>query len=1093
MAIARFVSQCSRVFSLLVAAIALTLPRPLLANPSDTSSQGTAAAPIPFSELGAKATAEYHGDALGITATTEGAELRTRFQQLSGLATREGLWLQSTEKEGGRLRLIAHALGRENAAGTPSTLLIPLPSTGTVAVGDKVVVFARPGLTEEYSVSVDGLRQDFVIAERPTGGGDLRVELALTGARAEVAASGVKLTLEGSLRELAYTRLRVVDAAGRDLAASLEVLASNRLGIRVADDAAVYPIRIDPTFSDADWVSLNPSGISGAYGEVYAIVVDPMGTLYIGGSFEFVGTGFASGVAKWDGTRWSALGDGANQGVNGFVFALALSGSDLYVGGGFTSAGGQPANRIAKWDTRTASWSALGEVSNQGVNSSVRSAVLALAVSGSELYVGGGFTSAGGRPANNIAKWDTRTASWSTLGEAANQGVNSSVRALAVSGSDLYAGGLFTSADGISANGIAKWETRTASWSALGEGANQGVSGSVLALAVSGSNLYVGGDFTSAGGISANSIAKWDASTASWSALGEGVDHYGVFALATDSANHLFVGGNFFTAGNKVSPFIAQANLTPAAPEIAVLGNGAEIANGDTTPSRDDHTDFGSHGIAEGPLSRTFTLLNSGTAPLTVTAISPGGPDAALFTVSGLGFPATLAPAETRTFTVTFTPTTPGTFTAMLSIVNDDDDENPYQFTVRATRLNSPAVARDDSFSVLAGTPVVIPISALLANDSDPDGSPLSLVDVGALSSPGHPDDVVTRDGSTLRLTAPSDDVSEASFTYRISDGASESIATVHLHLESVPLVYEGFNYPVGEHLAAPAFTNLEPEKNGGFGWAGPWTTTKSILVFPISDSSLVPPVTGLPVSGGAAVSLGSASRPIRPIGIAPGQKLWFSAVLRGPALVVGDVLLDFDFVDVGMRFGTYSPTGTLPLGWGLTAYSTSTGGTAVAAEPALLVAEVEHTTVSHYDFRFYVNPLPGATPPAPTAAHGLDRFGGFDSVHSVTISDFGATEQAGFDEIRIGRSYASVTSSNARRIAAVNEIRGDSTGTPGSFSLQFGAPEGGTYVLRRKLLCTGGDFEDFISQNVAEAGLITFVDTLDTCGALYQVVRTGP
>ena len=46
-----------------------------------------------------------------------------------------------------------------------------LPTTVTVAVEDKLVRFTRPGVTEEYSVSVDGLRQDFVIMERPAGEG----------------------------------------------------------------------------------------------------------------------------------------------------------------------------------------------------------------------------------------------------------------------------------------------------------------------------------------------------------------------------------------------------------------------------------------------------------------------------------------------------------------------------------------------------------------------------------------------------------------------------------------------------------------------------------------------------------------------------------------------------------------------------------------------------------------------------------------------------------------------------------------------------------------------------------------------------------
>src|SRR5438876_486897 len=91
-------------------------------------------------------------------------------------------------------------------------------------------------------------------------------------------------------------------------------------------------------FSDANWMSMG--GIPGANGPVYATVVDDLGNLYIGGNFTIVGEVLANNIAKWNGTNWSAL----SFGVNGAVSALAVSGSDLYAGGRFTTAGGSPAN-----------------------------------------------------------------------------------------------------------------------------------------------------------------------------------------------------------------------------------------------------------------------------------------------------------------------------------------------------------------------------------------------------------------------------------------------------------------------------------------------------------------------------------------------------------------------------------------------------------------------------------------------------------------------------------------------------------------------------------------------------------------------------
>jgi hypothetical protein len=223
------------------------------------------------------------------------------------------------------------------------------------------------------------------------------------------------LVLDNSGRKLAYSRLRATDATGRELTARMEIesnLESSRskaeksqslrtsaatssgmpnsaLVVVVNDAAAVYPVRIDPTFSDADWISMG--GIPGTDGEVYASVVDAAGNLYIGGNFTVAGDTTANGIAKWNGTNWTALGSGL---LNGVVHALALSGSDLYAGGGFTTAGGVATTNIARWDGTN--WSALGSGLNGVVN--------ALALSGGDLYAGGVFTAAGGVAANNIAK-----------------------------------------------------------------------------------------------------------------------------------------------------------------------------------------------------------------------------------------------------------------------------------------------------------------------------------------------------------------------------------------------------------------------------------------------------------------------------------------------------------------------------------------------------------------------------------------------------------------------------------------------------------------------------------------------------------------
>src|SRR5579862_3724375 len=117
--------------------------------------------------------------------------------------------------------------------------------------------------------------------------------------------------------------------------------------------------------------------------------------------------------------------------MNNDVYALAILGGALYAGGGFTTAGGASANYIAQWNGT--SWSALGSGMG-GFNLAGTTNVDALAVSGSTLYAGGIFTTAGGAPVNNIAQWNG--SSWSALGPGVAGNDFPFVYALVVSGGE---------------------------------------------------------------------------------------------------------------------------------------------------------------------------------------------------------------------------------------------------------------------------------------------------------------------------------------------------------------------------------------------------------------------------------------------------------------------------------------------------------------------------------------------------------------------------------------------------------------------------------------------------------------------------------
>ena len=353
--------------------------------------------------------------------------------------------------------------------------------------------------------------------------------------------------------------------------------------------------------------------------DVEAIVVS--GTdVYIGGQFDRAGDAAANNIAKWDSAahKWSALGAGLNDAVT----AMAARGDDVYVSGYFTRAGVVAAPCLARWNDAAQTWSAVGDaLTHQGDTPSLR----AIAISdGGDVYVGGIFDQAGDLTVNHIARWDG--SQWHALGSGVGGLLVPRVNAIAISGSDVYVGGWFTTP----AANIAHWNGAT--WSELGPGTvgTGGGSPYVSAIAISGSNIYVSGAFdtvmdaggsrpaghvavwsgslwnTMAGGMQggfavgelavgqdgvyaggnftlltegntpANRVARWDGSH--WHAVGGtpynvggGVDNH-VFALAYNGTDHsVYAGGHMDSAGKRAANRIARWGI--AADEWYALGN----------------------------------------------------------------------------------------------------------------------------------------------------------------------------------------------------------------------------------------------------------------------------------------------------------------------------------------------------------------------------------------------------------------------------------------------------------------------------------------------------------------------------------------
>jgi hypothetical protein len=328
--------------------------------------------------------------------------------------------------------------------------------------------------------------------------------------------------------------------------------------------------RIVKTVTDEkgiEFVSLG-SGLSNA--ECYALA-SFQGSLYAAGYFDLAGgvPGTAK-LARWDGKAWNSIGAQLELFSNqlwGLTVWNSGQGDNLYIAGNFQNIGGTSASYIARYDGK--GFHALGSTPIAG---NVPLIIFTSHVhddgTGPALYVGGRFTSIDGVAASRIAKWNGT--SWSALGtgvtgSGSTPSVNTMVTFDDGTGPALYVGGqTFTTAGGISANRVAKWDGKN--WSAVGDGFANGL---VWKLAVyndgTGDALYAFGTFTASGATPINRMAKWNGT--SWEQWGGGANGtvFNALRIAGDPGvgDALVVSGQFTTIGTDTRNRIAAFDGCP--------------------------------------------------------------------------------------------------------------------------------------------------------------------------------------------------------------------------------------------------------------------------------------------------------------------------------------------------------------------------------------------------------------------------------------------------------------------------------------------------------------------------------------------------
>jgi hypothetical protein len=264
------------------------------------------------------------------------------------------------------------------------------------------------------------------------------------------------------------------------------------------------------------------------------------------------------------------------------INSLAVSSNAVYAGGNFTTVAGSPRRFLAALDPAAGSL-ITGFNANLGGGSA---GVNALVLSGTNLYVGGDFTTVNALSVPRLAALSPATGA--SLGWVPTP--NQAVTVLTASSTTLYVGGLFTSINlngsgAITLNYFAAFSLADNSLVPIDAAMPSG--SAVNGIGATATAIYVGGTFTAIGGNfiqNLGDLSPVDASNFGWNPSPDVGPS--TFAL---TPGYAFVGGSFRFLGqsptNQVNGFFAAYNR---APQISIKkstpGNiELDLTTGDTT------------------------------------------------------------------------------------------------------------------------------------------------------------------------------------------------------------------------------------------------------------------------------------------------------------------------------------------------------------------------------------------------------------------------------------------------------------------------------------------------------------------------------
>jgi uncharacterized delta-60 repeat protein len=326
----------------------------------------------------------------------------------------------------------------------------------------------------------------------------------------------------------------------------------------------------------------NPgTGISGGLDSVNVILVQPNdGKVLIGGNFtKFNGTNRAS-IARLNTDGSLDLSFNPGTGPNNTVVAIGVQpDGSILLGGSFTSVNGLRRGGIARIDgsgTLDTNF-----VSGAGANNEVDS--LALQTDG-KIIIGGRFTQFNGASQNFIARLQGADGSVDATFDVSSNASDHLNTVFVQPDGKVLVGGSFTNINSVNVFGIARLQTNGVVDPSFTTSLDYLSFGSVFSVArQSNGKVFVGGNFTSFGGVSRPSFARLNADGSLDTGFVPDAPNSAVVAIALQSSRDVIVAGGMAVTDSHGNLQFGVARLhgdAVSAPASPVLSSVEPLSSG---------------------------------------------------------------------------------------------------------------------------------------------------------------------------------------------------------------------------------------------------------------------------------------------------------------------------------------------------------------------------------------------------------------------------------------------------------------------------------------------------------------------------------